>query len=158
MGDYIKITSLLLLLQPWITSLNFLNKVLVALPLISLTIFDLKMQTLLNLIELYFLNLKTLLIIRLLISCLLNAQKRALKVIIQPSFQSCFISLKLAFSLAVIKAINNSTLPLMAAINCSLKLIRCQRFCNPFRRPLPRHSCGTSTTIILELQSPFRAY
>ena len=54
-------------------SLNFLNRVLVALPLILLTIFDLKMQTLLNLIGLYFLNLKTPLIIKLLIFYLLNA-------------------------------------------------------------------------------------
>ena len=53
-------------------SLNFLNRALVALPLISLTILDLKMQTLLNLIGLYFLNLKTPLIIRLLISYLLD--------------------------------------------------------------------------------------
>jgi hypothetical protein len=35
------------------------------------------------------------------------------------------VSLKLAFSLAIIKAINNLTLFLMAAINYSLKLIRC---------------------------------
>ena len=40
-------------------SFNFLNKVLIALPLILLTIFNLKMQILLNLIGLYFLNLKT---------------------------------------------------------------------------------------------------
>ena len=38
-------------------SLNFLNRALVALPLILLTIFNLKMRTLLNLIGLYFLNL-----------------------------------------------------------------------------------------------------
>ena len=63
-------------------SLNFLNRALVALPLILLTIFNLKMQTLLNLIGLYFLNLKTLLIIRLLISYLLDAWKGALRVII----------------------------------------------------------------------------
>jgi len=55
------------------TSLNFLNGVLVALPLILLTIFNLKMRTLLNLVGLYFLNLKTPLVIRLLISYLLNA-------------------------------------------------------------------------------------
>ena len=55
------------------TRLNFLNRALVALPLILLTIFNLKIQTLLNLIGLYFLNLKTSLIIRLLISCLLDA-------------------------------------------------------------------------------------
>jgi len=55
------------------TSLNFLNRVLVALPLILLTILDLKMRTSLNLVGLYFLNLKTSLIIRLLISCLLDA-------------------------------------------------------------------------------------
>ena len=53
--------------------LNFLNKALVALPLILLTIFDLKMRTLLNLVGLYFLNLKISLIIKLLISYLLNA-------------------------------------------------------------------------------------
>ena len=53
-------------------SLNFLNRALVALPLILLTILNLKIQTLLNLIELYFLNLKTPFIIRLLISCLLD--------------------------------------------------------------------------------------
>ena len=41
------------------TSFNFLNRVLVALPLILLTIFNLKMRTPLNLIGLYFLNLKT---------------------------------------------------------------------------------------------------
>ena len=40
-------------------SFNFLNKVLVALPLILLTILNLKIQTLLNLIGLYFLNIKT---------------------------------------------------------------------------------------------------
>ena len=64
------------------TSLNFLNKISVALPLILLTIFDLKMQTLLNLIGLYFLNLKTLFIIKLLISYLLDAWKGAFRVII----------------------------------------------------------------------------
>ena len=53
-------------------SLNFLNRVLVALLLILLTILNLKMQTLLNLIGLYFLNLKTPLVIKLLISYLLN--------------------------------------------------------------------------------------
>ena len=67
-------------------SLNFLNRVLVALPLILLTILDLKMQTLLNLIGLYFLNLKTSLIIRLLIFYLLNTWKGVPRVIIQPSF------------------------------------------------------------------------
>jgi hypothetical protein len=35
------------------------------------------------------------------------------------------VSLKLAFSLTVIKAINNLTLLLIVAINCSSKLIRC---------------------------------
>ena len=64
------------------TSLNFLNKTLVALPLILLTIFNLKMRTLLNLIGLYFLNLKTLFVIRLLISYLLDTWKGAPKVII----------------------------------------------------------------------------
>ena len=67
-------------------SLNFLNRVLVALLLILLTILDLKIQTLLNLVGLYFLNLKTLLIIRLLIFYLLDTWKGALKVIIQSSF------------------------------------------------------------------------
>ena len=133
------------------TSLNFLNRVLVALPLILLTILDLKMWTLLNLIELYFLNLKTFLIIRLLIFYLLDAWKGAPGVIIQPSFQNYFASLKSAFSLAVMKAINNLTLPLMAAINCSLKLIRYWQFRDPFRQPLPRHSCGIFTIIISEL-------
>jgi hypothetical protein len=133
------------------TSLNFLNRASVALPLISLTILDLKMRTPLNLIGSYFLNLKTPLAIRLSISCLLDTWKGAPRVIIQPFFWSCFASLKSAFSLAIIKAINNSTLPLMAAMNYSSKSIRCWQFCNPFRRPLPRHSCGTSTIIILEL-------
>ena len=55
------------------TSLNFLNRALVALPLILLTILNLKMRTLSNLIGLYFLNLKTPFIIKLLISYLLNA-------------------------------------------------------------------------------------
>ena len=54
------------------TSLNFLNRVLVALLLILLTILNLKMWTLLNLVGLYFLNLKTSFIIRPLISCLLD--------------------------------------------------------------------------------------
>ena len=67
-------------------SLNFLNRALIALPLILLTILDLKMRTLLNLVGLYFLNLKTPFIIRLSISYLLDAWKGALKVIIQPSF------------------------------------------------------------------------
>ena len=68
------------------TSLNFLNRISVALPLILLTILDLKIQTLLNLVGLYFLNLKTLFIIRPSISCLLDTWKGAPKVIIQPSF------------------------------------------------------------------------
>ena len=64
------------------TSLDFLNRVLVALPLILLTILDLKMQTPLNLVGLYFLNLKTPLIIKLLISCLLDTWKETFRVII----------------------------------------------------------------------------
>ena len=68
------------------TSLDFLNRASVALPLILLTILDLKIQTLLNLIKLYFLNLKTPLIIKPSISYLLNAWKGAPRVIIQPSF------------------------------------------------------------------------
>ena len=132
------------------TSLNFLNRVLVVLPLILLTILDLKMQTLLNLIGLYFLNLKTPLIIRPLISYLLDTWKGASRVVIRPSFQNYFISLKSAFSLAVIKAINNSTLPLIAAINYSLKSIRCWQFRNPFGRPLLHYSCGIFTTIVLK--------
>ena len=67
-------------------SFNFLNKVLVALPLILLTIFDLKIQTLLNLVGLYFLNLKTLFIIKLSISYLLNTWKGTPRVIIQTFF------------------------------------------------------------------------
>ena len=63
-------------------SLNFLNRVLVALPLILLTILNLKIQTLLNLVGLYFLNLKTSLIIKPLISYLLNAWKGTFRVII----------------------------------------------------------------------------
>jgi len=46
------------------TSLNFLNGALIALPLILLTIFNLKIRTPLNLVGLYFLNLKTPLVIR----------------------------------------------------------------------------------------------
>jgi len=68
------------------TSLNFLNGVLVALPLILLTIFNLKIQTPLSLVGLYFLNLKTPLVIRPSISYLLNAWKGAPRVIIRPSF------------------------------------------------------------------------
>ena len=64
------------------TSLNFLNKALVALPLILLTILNLKMQTLLNLIGLYFLNLKTSFIIKPSISYLLDTWKGAFRVII----------------------------------------------------------------------------
>ena len=67
-------------------SLDFLNRALVALPLIILTILDLKMQTLLNLMGLYFLNLKTPFIIKLSISYLLDTWKGAPKIIIQPSF------------------------------------------------------------------------
>jgi hypothetical protein len=64
------------------TSLNFLNRVLVALPLILLTTLNLKIQTPLNLIGLYFLNIKTPFIIRPLISYLLDIWKRAFRVII----------------------------------------------------------------------------
>ena len=133
------------------TSLNFLNRASVALPLISLTILNLKIWTLLNLVGLYFSNLKTFLAIKLSISYLLNTWKRAPRVIIQPSFQNYFVSSKSAFSLAVIKAIDSSTPFLVAAINCSLKSIRCWRFHNPFKRPLPHYSCGISITIISEL-------
>ena len=66
----------------WNNKSWFFNRALVALPLILLTILDLKMQTLLNLIGLYFLNLKTLLIIRPLISYLSNTWKGAPRVII----------------------------------------------------------------------------
>src|SRR6266702_4474208 len=106
------------------TSLDFSNGASVALPLILLTILDLKMQTPLNLIGLYFLNLKTPLAIRLLIFYLLNAWKGVLGVMIRPSFWSCFVSLKSAISLDVIKAIDNLILLLMAAMNYSLKLIK----------------------------------
>ena len=68
------------------TSLDFLNRVLVALPLILLTILDLKIQTLLNLVGLYFLNLKTFFIIKPSISYLLNTWKGVFRVIIQPFF------------------------------------------------------------------------
>ena len=68
------------------TSLDFLNRALVALPLISLTILNLKIQTLLNLVRLYFLNLKTFFIIKLSISYLLDTWKGAPGVVIQPSF------------------------------------------------------------------------
>jgi hypothetical protein len=133
------------------TNLNFLNGALVALLLISLTILDLKMRTLLNLVGSYFLNLKTPLVIRLLISCLLDTWKGAFGVIIWPSFWSCFVSLKSAFSLAVMKAINNLTPLLIVAINCSLKLIRCWQFCNPFKQPLLHYGCGIFTITILKL-------
>ena len=63
-------------------SLNFLNRALVALPLILLIILNLKIWTLLNLVKLYFLNLKTFFIIKLLISYLLDAWKGASRVII----------------------------------------------------------------------------
>ena len=63
-------------------SLNFLNRALVALRLILLTNFNLKMRTLLNLVGLYFLNLKTFLIIRPLISYLLDTWKGVPEVII----------------------------------------------------------------------------
>ena len=69
-------------------SLNFLNRALVALPLILLTILNLKMQTLLNLIRSYFLNLKTPLIIKLLIFYLLDTWKGTPKVIIQLFFKA----------------------------------------------------------------------
>src|SRR6266702_8785938 len=101
------------------TSLNFLNGALVALPLILLIILDLKIQTLLNLVGLYFSNLKTPLIMRLLISCLLDAWKGAPGVVIRPSFWSCFVSLKSAFSLAIIKDIDNLFLFLLFVINYS---------------------------------------
>ena len=68
------------------TSLDFLNRASVALPLILLTILDLKIRTLSNLIGLYFLNLKTSLIIRPSISYLLDTWKGAPRVIIQSSF------------------------------------------------------------------------
>ena len=140
------------------TSLNFLNRALIALHLILLTILNLKMRTLLNLIGLYFLNLKTFFIIKLLISYLLDAQKGTPRVVIRLSFQSCFVSLKLVFSLAIIKAINNLILPLITAINYSLKLIKCQRFHNPFKRLLPYRGYSISTTIVSESQSPSRAF
>ena len=67
-------------------SLNFLNRASVTLSLILLTILDLKMQTLLNLIGLCFLNLKIPLIIKPLIFYILDAWKEAPRVIIQLFF------------------------------------------------------------------------
>jgi hypothetical protein len=128
------------------TSLDFLNRASVALPLISLTILDLKMWTSLNLAESYFSNLKIFLVIRLLIFCLSDTWNRASEVVIQPSFQNCFISSKSLFSLAVIKTIDNSTLLSIAVINCSSRSACCQQFCNPFRWSLPQYGCSISAS------------
>ena len=123
------------------------------LSLILLTILDLKMRTLLYLIGLYALNLKTPLVIRPSISYLSNAWNRAPGVIIRPLLRSCKASWKSAFSLAVINTINSLVLFSIVIRNYSLKSTSRRRFRDPFGRSLPRSGCGTSTIIVSELFS-----
>ena len=66
---------------------------------------------------------------------------------IRPFFKNYFISLKSAFSLAVIKAINNLTLPLIAAIYYSLN----QQDINNFVIPLGDLYCVIITVYLLQL-------
>ena len=80
-------------------SLNFLNKIFVIFLLTLLISFKLKICILEYLLGLYYINLKTPLIIRLLISCCWDFSNGSLRVVIILSFYSFRDSFILAYSL-----------------------------------------------------------
>jgi hypothetical protein len=87
------------------TSLNFLKGVFIAFSLTLLTSFKLKIYMPKYLLKSYYLNLKTPLTIRPLISCCWDFLNRPPRVVITPSSYSFRDSFILTYSLQVIKVI-----------------------------------------------------
>ena len=85
--------------------MDFLYGVFIALPLTLWMIFELKILILVYLTGFYWIKLKTLYLVKLLTSCFVEALNGALEVVILPSFCSFNVSIILAYSLLVIKAI-----------------------------------------------------
>ena len=115
-NNWVKISFLPLLLQAQITSLNFLKGVFIALPLTLLISLKLKIYIPKYLLGLYYINLKTPFVIKLLISCCQDFLNGPPGVVIVPSFYSFRDSFMLVYSLQVIKAIK-ILFSFMAAIN-----------------------------------------
>ena len=87
------------------TSLNFLKGVFIVFPLTLLISLKLKICISKYLLGLYYINLKTLFTIRLLISCYWDFLNRSFKIVITPSFYSFRDSFILIYFLWVIKVI-----------------------------------------------------
>ena len=115
-SNWVRISSLPLLLQAQIISLNFLKGVFIAFPLTLLISFKLKICIPKYLLGSYYINLKTPLIIRLLISYRQDFLNRPPGVVITPFFCSFRDSSILACSLRVIKVIKILS-SFMAVIN-----------------------------------------
>ena len=98
------------------TSFNFLKGVFITFSLTLLISLKLKICIPKYLLGLYYINLKTSFVIRLLISCYWNFLNRPPRVVITPSFYSFKDSFILVYSLWVIKVIKISS-SFMAAIN-----------------------------------------
>ena len=98
------------------TSLNFLKKVFIVFPLTLLISLKLKIRIPKYLLGSYYINLKTPLTIRPLISCYWDFLNRSFRVVITPSFYSFRDSSILAYSLRVIKVIKILSFSI-AAIN-----------------------------------------
>ena len=98
------------------TSLNFLKRIFIVFPLTLLISLELKIFIPKYLLGLYYINLKTPLIIRLLISYYWDFLNRLFRVVITLSFYSFRDSFILAYSLQVIKVIKISSSS-MAAMN-----------------------------------------
>ena len=104
-SNQVRISSLPLLLQAQIISLNFLKGVFITFPLTLLTSLKLKIRIPKYLLGSYYTNLKTPLAIRLLISYYQDFLNRPPRAVITPSFRSFRDSSILAYSLQVIKVI-----------------------------------------------------
>ena len=115
-NNWVRISSLPLLLQAQITSLDFSKGVFVAFPLILLTSLELKIYIPEYLLGLYCTNLKTSLAIRPSISCCQDFLNGPPRVVIILSFYSFRDSSMSVYSLQVIKVIGISS-SFMAAIN-----------------------------------------
>ena len=104
-GNQVRISSLPLLLQAQIISLNFLKGVFITFPLALLISLKLKIYIPKYLLGSYYTNLKTPLIIRPSISYYQDFSNGPPRAVITPSFRSFRDSSILAYSLQVIKVI-----------------------------------------------------
>ena len=126
-GDYVRITSFLLLLYTQITSCNFLYRVLVAFPLILFISLKLKIL-LLQILLLYKTNLNTSFTIKVLISYFCKAQKSCLKVVIILRFLKLRDKFKLSCSFFIINTSKILISCYTAAINWLSVSLRSLRY------------------------------